>query len=152
MARISLETLIGPVSIEEKKEEIISVGWQHNQQETENSGVLLEARSQLLAYFSGRLTKFDLPLAPGGTPFQKRIWSGICEIPLGETWTYGDLASWANTAPRAVGGACGANPIPIIIPCHRVVAANSGGGYSGRGGLNTKYTLLDLEKDRIHLM
>jgi methylated-DNA-[protein]-cysteine S-methyltransferase len=74
-------------------------------------------------------------------------------IPYGETWTYGELAQTAETVPRAVGGACGANPIPVILPCHRVVAANGGaGGYSGKGGLRTKSALLDIENRTSRLL
>ena len=73
----------------------------------------------------------------------------MCEIPHGETWTYGELA---RRAASAVGGACGANPIPIIIPCHRVVASNGSGGYSGRGGLKTKSALLDLKNRKARLL
>ncbi len=76
----------------------------------------------------------------------------MCEIPHGDTWTYGELAARAGTAPRAVGGACGANPIPIIIPCHRVLSAGGSGGYSGRGGLKTKSALLDIENRKARLL
>jgi len=75
------------------------------------------------------------------------------EIPYGETWTYGELAKRADTVPRAVGGACGANPIPVILPCHRVLAANGkSGGYSGKGGLMTKTALLDIENRTTRLL
>ena len=75
------------------------------------------------------------------------------EIPYGETWTYGGLAERAGTVARAVGGACGANPIPVFIPCHRVLASNGGaGGYSGKGGLKTKAMLLDIENRTIRLL
>tara|TARA_R110002126_G_scaffold5452_13_gene28788 strand:- start:4220 stop:4738 length:519 start_codon:yes stop_codon:yes gene_type:complete len=108
--------------------------------------LLTEAARQLTAYFDGALTAFDLPLAPAGSAFRKRVWQAMADIPYGETRTYGDLARSAGSAARAVGGACGANPIPVILPCHRVVAANGGaGGYSGKGGLATKSALLDLE-------
>ena len=74
-------------------------------------------------------------------------------IPYGKTWSYGELASRVGTAARAVGGACGTNPIPIIIPCHRVLAANGrSGGYSGRGGLKTKTALLDIENCKARLL
>ena len=146
MAKISLDTIIGPVSIEERDEKIVRVGWNEVAPGRVVSPVLEIAIDQLRAYFAGQLSKFDLPLAPAGSPFQQRVWSAMCKIPHGETRTYGQLAARAETAPRAVGGACGANPIPIIIPCHRVIAVNGSGGYSGRGGLKTKAALLDLEK------
>jgi methylated-DNA-[protein]-cysteine S-methyltransferase len=109
--------------------------------------LLAAAQTQLEAFFDGRLNRFHLPLAPDGSPFQQRVWQAISDIPAGETETYGALAKRLGSAPRAVGGACGANPIPIIIPCHRVVGAGGRlSGYSGRGGLATKKRLLDLER------
>lgn len=110
------------------------------------TALLAEARAQLEAYFAGRLRHFDLPLAPAGSAFQRRVWTAIAEIPHGRTVTYGELARTLASAPRAVGGACGANPIPILIPCHRVLATGGAlNGYSGQGGLATKKRLLDLE-------
>ena len=130
MAKISLNTMIGPVSIEERDEKIVRVGWGEVAPERTVSPVLENAADQLKAYFAERLSEFDLPIAPPGSPFQQRVWSAMCEIPHGETWTYGQVAARADTAPRAVGGACGANPIPIIIPCHRVIRSSGElGGY-----------------------
>ena len=146
MARKSLDTIIGPVFVEEAEGNIVKVGWHHVAPDGSTAPVLAEAVRQLEAYFSGDLTTFDLPLAPAGSAFQQRVWSAMCQIPHGDTWTYGELAI------RAVGGACGANPIPIIVPCHRVVAATGGGGYSGRGGLKTKSALLDLENRKARLL
>lgn len=108
--------------------------------------LLAAARQQLREYFAGRLERFHLPLAPAGTDFQRRVWDAISQIPHGETETYGALAKRLGSAARAVGAACGANPIPIIIPCHRVMGAGGRlNGYSGRGGLATKTRLLQLE-------
>lgn len=90
--------------------------------------------SQLNAYLSDPAYCFDLPLAPGGTPFQARIWQALREIPSGRTLTYGELAHRIGTAPRAVGGACGANRIPLVIPCHRIVAQTGLGGFMGGTG------------------
>ncbi|PPR11033.1 MAG: Methylated-DNA--protein-cysteine methyltransferase, constitutive [Alphaproteobacteria bacterium MarineAlpha11_Bin1] len=150
MPCISLETFIGPVSIEENHGNIIHVGWSHIDQRTSESKLLKEAREQIEAYFAERLTEFDLPLSPQGSPFQKTIWAEMSNIPHGQTRTYGNLATRANTSPRAVGRACSANPIPIIIPCHRVIGANGSGGYSGRGGLTTKIRLLNFERGQTH--
>lgn len=103
-------------------------------------------RDQLLEYFARTRTRFDLALNPAGTIFQRRVWKGLTEIPYGEVCGYGDLARRiGNTgAARAVGQANGANPIPIIIPCHRVIAADGSiGGYSS--GLPIKRRLLALE-------
>lgn len=87
---------------------------------------------QLLAYFLHPAYAFDLDLAPVGTPFQHRVWDALAAIPPGGASTYGDLARRLGTSPRAVGGACRANPIPIVVPCHRVLGRNGPGGYMGR--------------------
>ena len=104
-----------------------------------------EAARQLDAYFAGRLTEFDLPLRPAGSEFEMRVWTAMQDIPYGETRCYGDLAATTHSAPRAVGRACGRNPIPVVIPCHRVLGKGWMGGYSGAGGLTTKRALLELE-------
>jgi methylated-DNA-[protein]-cysteine S-methyltransferase len=104
------------------------------------------AAVQLAAYFAGRRTEFTLPLAPAGTPFQRRVWAGLRAIPYGETWSYGQLASkiGSPTAARAVGLANGRNPIAVVIPCHRVIGSD--GSLTGYGGgLDRKRYLLDLE-------
>jgi methylated-DNA-[protein]-cysteine S-methyltransferase len=101
---------------------------------------------QLAAYFAGRLTEFSLPLAPAGTPFQRRVWAGLREIPYGKTWSYGQLAGQLGNpaAVRAVGLANGRNPIAVVIPCHRVIGSD--GSLTGYGGgLHRKRYLLDLE-------
>jgi methylated-DNA-[protein]-cysteine S-methyltransferase len=105
-----------------------------------------EAAAQLGAFFRGERQDFDLPLNPGGTPFQQKVWNLLREIPRGETITYGELARRAGNpkASRAVGAANGRNPIPIIIPCHRVIGA--GGKLTGyAGGLEAKKKLLEIE-------
>ena len=86
---------------------------------------------QLAAYFADGTAVFDLPLALGGTPFQQRVWAAIRAIPAGTTRTYRDLARDLGTAPRALGQACRANPCPIVVPCHRVVAVTGLGGFAG---------------------
>lgn len=105
------------------------------------------AREQLRAYLDGCLTTFDLPLAPRGTPFQLEVWRALTEIPAGETISYGELARRIGrpSASRAVGAANGANPLPVVVPCHRVIGAN--GTLTGfGGGLDTKRWLLALER------
>jgi methylated-DNA-[protein]-cysteine S-methyltransferase len=113
--------------------------------------VLRKAVEQLEAYFARELKEFDLPLAPQGTPFQQRVWAVLQEIGYGETASYGQVAhriGMTNAASRAVGLANGRNPIPIVIPCHRVIGANGTlTGYAG--GLPTKQTLLELEQDAL---
>lgn len=109
------------------------------------SAVLERARQQLQAYFDGELTQFDLPLAPAGTPYRRAVWQALCDIRYGETCSYQEIARRAGGSARSVGQANGRNPIPLIIPCHRVVAATHIGGYSGGEGLPTKRWLLALE-------
>lgn len=87
--------------------------------------------AQLKVYFTDPKNPFDVPLAPRGTDFQQRAWRALQRIPTGAARTYGQLARTLRSAPRAVGGACRANPIPIVVPCHRVVAANGPGGFMG---------------------
>ncbi|MBL4747255.1 MAG: methylated-DNA--[protein]-cysteine S-methyltransferase [Magnetovibrio sp.] len=110
--------------------------------------VVLAQASKLLAdYFKVGHADFSaLALNPRGTPFQKRVWQRMTEIPTGHCHSYGEVAKHLNSGPRAVGGACGANPIPIIIPCHRIINANGKiGNYSGGDGVQTKKILLRLE-------
>jgi len=112
----------------------------------QTSPVLERAKLQLAEYFRGERQDFDLPLAPAGTDFQRRVWQRLREIRYGSTTTYGALAQELGNpnASRAVGLANGSNPIPIVIPCHRVIGAN--GGLTGfGGGLPTKSALLELE-------
>jgi methylated-DNA-[protein]-cysteine S-methyltransferase len=115
---------------------------------TESSarGVLAEAVKQLREYFAGRRTKFELPLGPEGTAFQRSVWRRLEQIPYGETISYGELARRVGNpkAARAVGSANGKNPLPIVIPCHRVIAGDGGLGGFG-GGLRTKEILLGIE-------
>ena len=112
-----------------------------------NLPILIAARDWLTNYFDGTRIEFDLDVRyTVGTPFQQRVWNLMRAIPHGATRTYGDLARDLSSAARAVGMACGANPIPILVPCHRIVAADGGlGGFSGHLGAATKRRLLILE-------
>ncbi|QSX76952.1 methylated-DNA--[protein]-cysteine S-methyltransferase [Agrilutibacter solisilvae] len=108
--------------------------------------VLRRAQDQLARYFDGALRAFDLPLAPQGTPFQRQVWRALADIPFGQTISYAQLAMRVGrpTAMRAVGAANGRNPLPIVLPCHRVIGAD--GSLTGfGGGLPTKQFLLQLE-------
>jgi methylated-DNA-[protein]-cysteine S-methyltransferase len=119
----------------------------------EDAASLQEPVRQLLAYFAGELEHFDLRLAPEGTSFQRNVWKLLCDIPYGETISYGELAGRAGNpkASRAVGLANGSNPIPIIIPCHRVIGSN--GKLTGYGGgLPIKEKLLALERRQLRLL
>lgn len=111
----------------------------------DDTALLADAKTQLGGYFAGRRRAFDLPLVPARTDFQQRVREAMIAIPWGRTLSYGEIAHIAGGAPRAVGQACGANMLPLVVPCHRVVAANGIGGYSGAGGLDTKRFLLSLE-------
>jgi methylated-DNA-[protein]-cysteine S-methyltransferase len=114
-----------------------------------DDGWFREVASQLTGYFDGMLTQFDVPMEPAGTEFQRRVWQALCTIPYGQTISYAELADRVGSprAFRAVGSANGRNPIAVIVPCHRVIAADGGlGGYSG--GLDRKAWLLDLERKR----
>ena len=104
-----------------------------------------ETGRQLAAYFDGKLRDFDLPLNPRGDEFQQSVCRLMLEIPYGETTTYGAIAEKLDTYGQPVGQACGGNSIPIIIPCHRVLAVDGIGGYSGDGGVERKIELLKLE-------
>ena len=122
----------------------------HEQDWLKDSSPFKEVRSQLDSYFAGEREEFDLPLLPKGTQFQESVWQALTEVPYGETWSYGQLASHIGRpkASRAVGAANGLNPIPIIIPCHRVIG--SSGKLTGfGGGLETKQYLLSLESRAI---
>jgi methylated-DNA-[protein]-cysteine S-methyltransferase len=116
--------------------------------EDDESAVLAATRRQLGEYFAGARTTFDLLLAPAGTAFQQRVWTALTGIPYGQTQSYGKIAEQLGLIPgasRAVGLANGANPISIVVPCHRVIGAN--GSLTGYGGgLDRKRFLLDLER------
>lgn len=113
--------------------------------------VLTAAREQLTSYFARERREFELPLAPVGTAFQQRVWRALLDVGYGETTTYGQIAhrlGMTNAASRAVGLANGRNPIPVVIPCHRVIGADGSlTGYAG--GLERKQLLLDLEQDAL---
>jgi methylated-DNA-[protein]-cysteine S-methyltransferase len=119
----------------------------------EDPAPLKETARQLHAYFTGELEDFDLRLDPEGTPFQREVWRRLCDIPYGETISYGELAGRMGypKAARAVGLANGSNPIPIVIPCHRVIGSN--GKLTGYGGgLPIKEKLLALERRQLRLL
>lgn len=144
MPQLSLHSPIGDLTISEEDGGIVAIDWGWGRDQTETP-TLLEARRQLHEYFDGDRTKFDLPLTPTGSPYRQRVWRALQAIPSGATRTYTDIARAAGGSPRSVGGANGANPIPILIPCHRVLATGGIGGYSGGDGLPTKRFLLGLE-------
>ncbi len=148
--QLSMHTPLGDLTIFEDEGAIVALdwGWVSGQFSTR---LLDRARNQLDAYVDGARTSFDLPLAPRGTPYQRGVWRVLCEIPFGETRSYRAIAKVAGGSARSVGQANGRNPIPIIIPCHRVVAEKHIGGYSGGDGLKTKIWLLNLEASQREL-
>ena len=143
--QLSYPSPVGDLTVSEDNGALVALDFGRGMTQT-RTALLDAALAQLAAYFDGSLTRFDLPLNPHGTAFQKKVWHLMVAIPYGGTCAYADLARDLNSAPRAIGGACGANPIPVIIPCHRVLAAGGKlGGYSGGEGLDTKIALLRLE-------
>lgn len=111
----------------------------------EHGGRTSAARDQIVAYFSGELSRFELPLRWHGTPFQQRVWTELQSIPYGKTQTYGALAAKLGSSPRAVGGANAANPICLVVPCHRVVGSD--GSLTGFAfGEEIKHSLIEHER------
>ena len=142
---ISIETPIG-LLFARGGDAITHLGWVKKVESSPNA-LLRETKRQIEAYFQGELKCFDLPLLPQGTSFQCEIWQHLRSIPYGNTVSYGALGATLSTSARAIGGACAANPIPLIIPCHRIVGQDRRlTGYSGGNGLQTKNQLLLLEK------
>ena len=145
--------LIGRIGITEKDGKITNVYITNKELPQDmqlcETPLLKEAARQLKSYFAGELKEFSLPLEPSGTDFMRQVWSALCEIPFGKTATYGEIAQRIGRpkAARAVGLANNRNPIPIFIPCHRVIGADGSlTGYAG--GLDMKKKLLDLEKQK----
>jgi methylated-DNA-[protein]-cysteine S-methyltransferase len=151
MPELTVNSPLGPLILIEANGAIIELDWRQAVKE-EQTQLLKSAQAELAAYFAGELDDFSLPLNPNGTVFQKRVWQQMVETPYGAAVTYGDVAKNLSSSPRAVGGACGRNPIPIIIPCHRIIGANDKlTGYTGAGGTKTKSFLLDLESHQAEL-
>lgn len=145
MKKISYKSPIGNLVVAENNNAIISLEWS-DEMFFDNTDLLLETVKQLEEYFDGKRKEIDVEIEADGTDFQCKVWEEILKIPYGETITYQDIAINLKSHPRAVGIACGKNPLPIIIPCHRVVGKNNKlTGYSGGKGLKTKEFLLILE-------
>lgn len=152
MARLRFETPFGPMALE--GEAALTRLWLPGtlpdpDGRGEETPLLRAAREALLAYFAGERRDFDLPLAPAGTDFQRAVWDALRAIPYGQTRTYGEIAAAVGRpkAVRAVGQANHVNPLPIFIPCHRVVG--KGGALTGyAGGLDLKGALLALESGK----
>ncbi len=145
MPQLSTHSPVGDLTVTEEDGAIVALDWGWGKEQTETP-LLRQAVDQLNDFFDEKREDFDLPLAPAGTPFQKAVWREMLKIPKGATKTYGEVSDTLDSAARAVGIACGANPIPIIIPCHRIVGANGLGGFSAQGGVETKVDLLRFER------
>ncbi|MEH6644858.1 methylated-DNA--[protein]-cysteine S-methyltransferase [Sulfitobacter sp.] len=141
MKTCTVSTQFGSLVLVEEEGRITSLSWGRGSGE-DSTELLEEARRQLRAYDAGKLEVFDLPLHVRGSDFQRAVCTAMSAIPFGETCTYGDISHQLGALAQAVGQACGGNPIPVIIPCHRVMGAKGLTGFSGAGGVETKVTLL----------
>lgn len=140
MIRAGMTGRFGPVSLVERDGRLVALDWRLPEVQDE-SPLLAEGLAQLAAYFDGRLGQFDLPL-DWGTGLNESVRRAMAAIPTGETRSYGQIARVVGAPARAVGQACGANPLPILIPCHRVTGTGWFGGFSAPGGVETKAALL----------
>jgi|SRR5579859_2156210 len=140
---VTVPSPVGMLTVIEDAGVIVGLRWRGKSATAAPTPLLAEVARQLAAYFDKRLQDFDLPVRPAGSLFQQAVWLAMCRIPAGATRTYGSVAAELGAQPQAVGGACGTNPIPVIIPCHRILASGGLiGGYSGHGGIKTKQFLL----------
>lgn len=140
MTRAMMHSPFGPLTLTEAEGRIVALDWAEGAHGSPTP-VLAEAIRQLNAYFDRRLTTFDLPFT-WGTGLNEKVRRAMAAIPFGETRTYGEIARDVGAPAQAVGQACGANPLPILIPCHRVLGATGLGGFSAKGGVETKVALL----------
>jgi methylated-DNA-[protein]-cysteine S-methyltransferase len=147
MPHLSLNSPVGRLTIVEDNGCITGLIWGGKAAGPGNATALLRrAKREIAAYFAGKRREFDLPIKPNGKPAEIKVWQAMAAIPYGHTRTYGEIGKEIGINARAVGRACGRNPIPILLPCHRVVAANGLGGFSAPGGSDWKGRLLVLER------
>lgn len=142
MPELTCHTPIGPLTVREEDGKIVALRWGGDGREV--TPLLDRARRQIGEYFAGQRQDFDLPVAfrPG---LQGEVMRAMCAIPFGETRTYGELAKELGAPAQVIGQACGANPVPVIVPCHRILGASGLGGFSAPGGVETKVALLKHE-------
>ncbi|MCB1390968.1 MAG: methylated-DNA--[protein]-cysteine S-methyltransferase [Rhodobacteraceae bacterium] len=145
MPRLTLDTPTGPFTLIERDGALVRAGWRPDAGE-EETPLLAEAARQVRAYFEGELDAFDLPLRIEASAIQQAACAAMLAIPRGETRTYGELARDLRVSAQAMGQLCGANPIPLIVPCHRVLGAAGLGGFSAPDGIETKVWLLRHER------
>jgi methylated-DNA-[protein]-cysteine S-methyltransferase len=141
MSRLVVESPIGPFALIEEDEAIVAIDWGGTSAGAPTR-LLVEAKRQLGAYFTGKRQRFDLPVQPRGATADVKVWRAMADIPFGRTKTYGEIAKMLELTPLFVGQACGRNPVPILLPCHRVVSAAGLGGFSAPGGVEWKRRLL----------
>ncbi len=136
----SVTSPLGPLTLIADAVGITALEWRDGRRD--GTAVLEQAATQLDGYFAGKRQEFTVPIRLTCSDFQRTVCAAMSAIPFGETRTYGDLAEQLGVPAQAIGQACGGNPLPILIPCHRVLGANGLGGYSGEGGIETKVWLL----------
>ena len=140
MPQLSVDSPVGSLTLTEEDGAITGLTWGRGK--ADDTPLLREAAAQLETYFAGERTEFDLPLRVDGSPLQREVCAAMLRIPYGYTRTYGEIAKELDVPAQAVGQACGGNPIAIVIPCHRVLGADSLGGFSGAYGIESKVALL----------
>jgi methylated-DNA-[protein]-cysteine S-methyltransferase len=156
MGTLTIDTPVGALTLRGDGEAITRISWLDHGKPAptdERDRLCDQAARELLSYFSGQLTTFTVPVTLRGSALQLGVWEVMRRIPFGEVLTYGDVARAVSSEPQAVGTACGQNPIPVIVPCHRIVGA--GGkltGFSGGNGIETKAFLLDHESGQGRLL
>lgn len=156
MGTLNTTTPVGVLALWSNGEAIIKVSWQENDTDAiidDPDPVCREAAREIAAYFDGSLRKFSVATSFQGSSLQTGVWNAMTKIPFGSVLTYGDVARIVGSEPQAVGTACGQNPIPVIVPCHRIVgAAGKLVGFSGGKGIETKAYLLDHESGQGRLL
>ena len=149
-----IDSPLGTVSAEFDGKQLcrLEIGKRVKAQKGQDAELGNRLRIELQHYFNNRDHRFSIPLRLQGTEFQKRVWSALCQIPVGTTLSYGQLAEQLHSSARAVGNACRANPVPIIVPCHRVVGKQGIGGYDGKpGGRRLAIKRWLLEHEGVHI-
>ena len=147
---ITFKTSIGKIQLASKNKEIVSIQFTTKKVKQSNLVLLNKAKKQIEEYILGQRKLFDIKINPEGTKFQKTVWNKLYTIPYGKTVSYLKLANSLNTSPRAIGNACGKNPLLIVIPCHRVLSIKKElTGFSALGGITTKKKLLKIENIKI---
>ena len=147
---ITFKTSLGNIQLASKNKEIVSIQFTTKNLKQSNLALLNKAKKQIEEYILGQRKLFDIKINPEGTEFQKTVWKKLYTIPYGKTVSYLKLANSLNTSPRAIGNACGKNPLLIVIPCHRVLSIkNELTGFSALGGIITKKKLLKIENIKI---